>query len=76
MGSLVVFRMGIRANRNVSTLCDDTLVERYEHTMSRLEEITRAGYQVNFQWSVSLYPYMCKYFKFPVCHSYTCGRRV
>jgi hypothetical protein len=27
----------------------DTLAERYEHTMSRLEQITQAGYQVKIQ---------------------------
>jgi len=29
---------------------DDTLAERYERTMSRLEQITRLGYLVKFQW--------------------------
>jgi len=28
----------------------DTLAERYERTMSRLERITQAGYQVKIQW--------------------------
>ena len=28
----------------------DTLTERYERTMSRLEQITQAGYQVKIQW--------------------------
>jgi len=101
----------------------DTLAERYERTMSRLEQITRAGYEVKVQWDcevddagivdqkpellmhpivkpiplctrdaggrtkamrlhykvqenetikyvdvMSLYPYICKYFKFPVGH--------
>jgi len=36
--------------RDVATLSGDTLAERYERTMSRLEQITRAGYQVNVQW--------------------------
>ena len=27
-----------------------TLAERYERTMSRLEQITQAGYQVKIQW--------------------------
>jgi len=36
--------------RDVATLSGDTLVERYERTMSRLEQITRAGYQVKVQW--------------------------
>jgi len=29
---------------------EDNLAERYERTMSRIEEITRAGYQVKVQW--------------------------
>ena len=102
-----------------------TLAERYERTMSRLEQITQAGYQVKMQWEcefdnarivnqkpellthpiveqsplhtrdaiyggwteamrlhykatenvtiqyvdvMSLYPYICKYFKFPIGH--------
>ena len=36
--------------RDVATLSGDTLAERYERIMSRLEEITRAGYQVKVQW--------------------------
>ena len=28
----------------------DKLAERYERTITRLEQITRAGYQVKFQW--------------------------
>ena len=36
--------------RDVSTLSGDTLAERYERTMSRLEQITRAGYLVKVQW--------------------------
>jgi len=105
----------------------DILAERYERTMTRLEQITRVGgYEVNVQWEcefddagivnqepellahpivlwsplrarnalyrdrteamclhykakknetikyvdvMSLYPYICKYFKFPVGHS-------
>jgi len=35
--------------RDVTTLRGDTLAERYEQTMSRLEQITRAGYLVNVQ---------------------------
>jgi len=104
--------------RDVATLSRDTLAERYERTMSRLEQITRAGYQVNVQWECEfeektrpahascsetplrtrdalygcrteamrlhfkvrenesiqyvdvmiLYPYICKYFQFPVGH--------
>jgi len=109
--------------RDIKTMGGDTLVERYERTMSRLEQITEAGYQVEFQWEcefdyagivnqkpemltlpieeqsplytrdalyggrteatclyykirgnetiqyvdvMSLYPYICKYFKFPI----------
>jgi len=29
---------------------EDTLPERYERTMSRIEQLTRAGYQVKMQW--------------------------
>jgi len=29
---------------------EDTLAERYERTMSRIEQITRAGYQAKVQW--------------------------
>jgi len=104
---------------------EDTLEERYERTMSRIEQITRAGYQVKVQWEyafdtskiieqkpellthaivmhsflntrealhdgraealclhheidenetieycdvMSLYPYICKYYKFPIGH--------
>jgi len=36
--------------RDVATLSVDTLEERYERTMSRLEQIIRAGYQVRVQW--------------------------
>jgi G:T-mismatch repair DNA endonuclease (very short patch repair protein) len=36
--------------RDVETMTGDTLAERYETTMSRLEQITRAGYQVEIQW--------------------------
>ena len=105
--------------RDVATLSGDTIAERYERTMSRLEQITRAGYQVKLQWEcefedkpellthplvrqsplctrdalyggrteamrlhykmcenetiqyvdvMSLYPDICKYFKFPIGH--------
>ena len=111
--------------RDVITTSGDTLAERYERTMSRLEQITRSGYLVKVQWEcefdesgivrqkpqllthpivqqsplrtrdalyggrteamclyrkarenetiqyvdvMSLYPYICKYFKFPVGH--------
>ena len=36
--------------RDIATLCGDTLAERYEQKMSRLEQLTRAGYQVKVQW--------------------------
>jgi len=36
--------------QNVATFIGDTLTERYECTMSRLEQITRAGCQVKFHW--------------------------
>jgi len=36
--------------RDVITTSGDTLTERYERTMSRLEEITRSGYLVKIQW--------------------------
>ena len=35
--------------RDVRTMGGDTLAERYEGTMSRLEQITQAGYQVKIQ---------------------------
>jgi hypothetical protein len=99
----------------------DTLAERYEQTMARIEQIKQAGYRVITQWEcefdekpemlvhpiikdvplitrdalyggrteamrlhykiregkesvqycdvMSLYPYICKYFKFPIEHS-------
>ena len=108
------------------TLEDDTLAERYKRTMSRIEQITAAGYTVKVIWEcefhaakiveqkpellkhpivrnshihtrdalyggrtealhlhyknaenedtiqyfyvMSLYPYICKYFKFPIGH--------
>jgi len=106
---------------DVITLNGDTLAERYERTMARLEQMTRAGYLVKVQWEcefhdvgksevlahpiaqqsplrtrdalyggrtetirlhykawenetiqyvdvMNLYPYICKYFKFPVGH--------
>ena len=36
--------------REVTTIRGDTLAERYERTMMRKEQITRAGYQVQVQW--------------------------
>jgi hypothetical protein len=39
-----------RAYRHVKTKAGDTLAERYEQTMTRLEKITQAGYQVEIMW--------------------------
>jgi G:T-mismatch repair DNA endonuclease (very short patch repair protein) len=36
--------------RDVKTMHGDTLAERYERTMVRIEQITRAGYQVEVIW--------------------------
>ena len=36
--------------RDVANLNKDTLSERYEQTMARLERITQAGYQVEVEW--------------------------
>jgi len=36
--------------RDVATLSGDTLAKRYQGTITRLEQITRAGYQVKVQW--------------------------
>ena len=36
--------------RDRETKNKGTLAERYERTMSRIEQITRAGYQVKLQW--------------------------
>ena len=36
--------------RVVPTMPGDTLAERYEHTMARTWQITRAGYQVEMVW--------------------------
>jgi hypothetical protein len=107
--------------RDVKTLTSgETLAERYEQTLARIELLKRAGYNVKVQWEcefeevddlkthpivrhapintrealyvgrteamrlhykikedvesvqycdiVSLYPYICKYFKFPIGH--------
>jgi len=35
--------------RDVKTISGETLAERYEQTLSRIEQIKRAGYQVKFQ---------------------------
>ena len=36
--------------RDHKTMNEDTLAECYDRTMSRIEQITRAGYQVKVQW--------------------------
>ena len=36
--------------RDVKTISEETLAERYEQTLSRIEQIKRAGYQVKIQW--------------------------
>jgi len=40
--------------RGVATLRGNTLVERHERTMSRLEQITRAVYLVKVQWECAI----------------------
>jgi len=40
--------------RNVATLSGDNLAQRYERTMSRLEQITRTGYQYKIQWECEI----------------------
>jgi G:T-mismatch repair DNA endonuclease (very short patch repair protein) len=40
--------------RDVITTNGDNLAARYERTMARLEQITRAGYQVKVQWQCLL----------------------
>lgn len=39
-----------RPYRDVKTIAGVTLAERYEQTMTRLEKITQAGYQVEIMW--------------------------
>jgi len=39
-----------RPFRDVITTSGDTIAERYEQTMSRLEQIRRSGYLVKVQW--------------------------
>ena len=36
--------------RDVTTVVGDTLAERYERTMARIEQIARAGYLLEVQW--------------------------
>ena len=41
--------------RDVKTLANgETLAERYEQTMARLEQLTSAGYTVKVQWECEL----------------------
>jgi G:T-mismatch repair DNA endonuclease (very short patch repair protein) len=40
--------------RDVTTAVGDTLAERYERTMSRIEQIAGAGYRVEVQWECEL----------------------
>jgi hypothetical protein len=43
--------------RDVATLCGgDTLAERYEQAMARLERVTSAGYTVKVQWECEFDP--------------------
>ena len=43
-----------QAFRDVTTTSGDKLAARYERTMSRLEQITREGYQVKIEWECIL----------------------
>jgi hypothetical protein len=36
--------------RDVPTIAEDTIAQRYERTMDRLQRITQAGYKVEVQW--------------------------
>jgi hypothetical protein len=36
--------------RDVPTMCGDTLSQRYEQTLARIEQIARAGYQLEVNW--------------------------
>jgi G:T-mismatch repair DNA endonuclease (very short patch repair protein) len=36
--------------RDVATMCGDTLSQRYEQTLARIEQITLLGYQVEIKW--------------------------
>jgi G:T-mismatch repair DNA endonuclease (very short patch repair protein) len=112
--------------RDLNTMIGETMAQRYERTMERIEQITRAGYEVKVIWEcefdasklveqkpellthpivqysllhtrdalyggrteamrlhyrirehetvqycdiISVYPFICKYFKFPIGHS-------
>ena len=44
----------VRPFRDVITTNGEVLAHRYEQTMARLEQITRAGYQVKVQWESEL----------------------
>jgi len=41
--------------RDVITTSGDTLAERYERTILRLEKITQSGYLVKVQWQYEFY---------------------
>jgi len=41
--------------RDVITVIGDTLADKYERTMARIEQITRAGYRVEVQWKCELH---------------------
>ena len=46
-----VSTMAVSVNRfEISKQWTKTLAERYERIMSRIERITRSGYQVKVQW--------------------------
>jgi G:T-mismatch repair DNA endonuclease (very short patch repair protein) len=40
--------------RDIHTLSDETLAERYDRTLSRIEQITRSGYKVTIMWECEL----------------------
>jgi hypothetical protein len=39
---------------DVITMCGDTLSQRYEQTLARIEQINRAGYQVEIKWECDI----------------------
>jgi len=41
---------------DLKTMNEDTLTERYERTMTRIEKINRAGYQVKVNGNANLTP--------------------
>ena len=47
--------------RDVATICgEETLAERHEKKLFRLERITRVGYQVRVQWECEFDVTLCK----------------